>query len=115
MSKTKKTYIVNETHLRCNGTIYAPGEKVPPGKMDQETADYLLGKGRLKTPGDDAAGESKKKDGDNDPKAALMDKNKSHTVELVKAAGYPEEEWGELNKKPLIDYYLAKQAEKSKE
>jgi len=101
------SYTVKDTHIRHNGTLYEPGSTIPKSKMDEKTAAYHAKAGRLDL-GDDAPEEE-------DPRAALAAKKKSFTEDLCKEAGYPEEEWADLNKDPLIDYYLEmKSQEESK-
>jgi len=92
---------IAKTYIRHNGTLYNPGDQIPEKKMDKETAEYHSTNGRLEL-GEPPA--------ESDPKKELLELNKSHTEKLCKDAGYPEEEWGDLNKEPLIEYYLAKQA-----
>ncbi len=92
---------IAKTYIRHNGTLYAPGDEIPAKRMNEETAEYHAANGRLEL---DGATEEV------DPKKALLEENKAHTESLCREAGYPEEEWEKLNKEPLIDYYLAKQA-----
>lgn len=99
------SYTVKGTHIRHNGTLYEPGSTIPKSKMDEKTAKYHADAGRLEL------GKGSSETDETDPKKELLDKNKSHTENLCKEAGYPEEEWGELNKEPLIDYYLDKQSQ----
>ncbi len=99
-----------KTYIRHDGTLYSPGDEIPSNKMDSETAEYHRAAGRIEDIKEESSAEQ-----DKTPKELLLAENKSHTEDLCKKAGYPEEEWGDLNKEPLIDYYLAKQAEASEE
>lgn len=108
---SKSDPYIAKTHIRHNGTLYSPGDEISRKDMKKEVAEYHAANGRLEIPGaDDSSEEESTKEGPY-TKSDLQDENKSFTIDLVKEAGYPEEEWGDLNKEPLIDYYLEEQAE----
>lgn len=99
-----KEKVITTKALRINTNLYQADEEVTKKdlkKLPTESKKQLFDEGKLvsKEVEDDRPVEI--------TKSSLMSENKDVTIGLVKEAGLPEDEWKELNKEPLVDYYLA--------
>jgi len=107
---SKKT-VTAVTSLRINTNIYRPGEAVKPAdlaRLPAEERDSLFEQGKLKGGSEPVQDEPDPSTGEDGPytKEFLMGQNKAFTRDLLEAAGADQGEWSDLNKEPLIDFYL---------
>lgn len=131
MSKETHTYKA-EYSIRAGSNVYRPGEPIPDEALTDKDIETFLDSqkiSKIKSDSTPPKDQDKKKSAvkKSDPKAdsaeptgedtkatgeekvtkeSLMAENKPYTEAKVKELGLPEEEWKDLNKEPLIDYYL---------